>query len=410
MTEVKFLKSTATVYTPDVKSDNNPVILPNEPIRDYSVFVRPTDDKKAVELGDEVVREMAENFISDFERSEEYCKLHGESDPDTMVHVSTFVIIDGTIYMTYYASTGANEETPDKQGARLAFCPLDNPKDMTVVELQHAGDMLDGVKITCVYDTILMYDGGDNIHLLWTASPEGNYYRFYATFNIKSKTVSPIRANRFKVGEITNDFSISGMKAALEYNNIPYKTMFADIGIMQKISTRIENGEKWYYTGAYSGNFNCIIKSRDFITWEYVSTPDFINLSVWENSVYVLGDKCYYFVRQQESGQAFLTTYDLEKKVWEKPALVADSSSRADFVYFENELYLVHSPKNREGFGIIKINPDDITDIKVIFVADLKSSCFYPFVKVYGNDAYISYTVERKHIRLTKFDFKKYLK
>ena len=410
MTTVKFEKSVSGVYTPDIKNDNKAIILPNEPIRDYSVFIRPTDYKDAVELGDKVVEEIKANIISDFERSEEYCKKHGEEKPDLMVHVSTFVIIDGVIYMTYYASTGAAEETPDNQGARLAFCPIDNVEDMTIVELQHAGDILDGVKITCVYDTILMYDGGDEIYLLWTASPEGNYYRFYATFNIKTKTVSPIRANRFKVGDVVNDFSISGMKAALEYNNVPYKTMFADIGIMQKISTHIENGEKWYYTGAYSGNFNCIIKSRDFVTWEYVSTPDFINLSVWENSVYVVGDKCYYFVRQQESGQAFLTTYDLEKKVWEKPALVADSSSRADFVMYKDELYLVHSPKNREGFGIVKVNTEDITDIKPIIVADMKSSCFYPFVRIYGDEAYISYTINRKHIRLSKFDFKKIIK
>ena len=39
--------------------------------------------------------------------------------------------------------------------------------------------------------------------------------------------------------------------------------MFSDIGIMQKLTTRTENGETWYYTGAYSGYFNCIIKSRD---------------------------------------------------------------------------------------------------------------------------------------------------
>ncbi len=397
------------VYTPDIKNDNKEVIIPTEPIREYTTFLRPTDNKEAVALGDKCVEEITKNIIADFERTESYCKKHGEENPDLMVHVSTFVIIDGIVYMTYYASTGHAEETPDNQSARLAYCPVDNVEDMTIIEIQKAGDTLDGVKITCVYDTILMHDGGDEIYILWTASPEDNYYRFYRTFNIKTKTLSDIKANRFKVGEITNDFSITGMKAALAYNNIPFKAMWTDIGIMQKLSSRIENGEKWYYTGAYSGNFNCIIKSRDFITWEYVSAPDFINLSVWENATYVWGDKVYYFVRQQESGQGFLTTYDLINKCWETPTLIADSSSRSDFVIYNNELYLIHSPKNREGFGIVKVDTNDIKNVKTVFVADMKSSCFYPFVRLYGDDAYISYTIDRKHIRLSKFNFKNYI-
>ena len=398
-----------SVYTPDIKTNNEERIISSEPIKSYTTFLRPTDDKQAVALGEKIAEEIKNNHIADFERSEEYCKLHGESDPDLMVHVSTFIIIDGIIYMTYYASTGFAEETPSHQSARLAFCPVDNVNDMTIVEIQKAGDVLDGVKITCVYDTILMYGGGDEIYILWTASPEGNYYRFFRTFNIKTKKLSDIKANRFKVGEIVNDFSITGMKSALSSNGIAFKSMWSDIGIMQKLSSRTENGETWYYTGAYSGNFNCIIKSRDFITWEYVSAPDFINLSVWENATYVLEDKVYYFVRQQESGQGFLTVYDLEAEGWTTPTLIADSSSRADFVLYNKKLYLIHSPKNREGFGITLVDVNDISKVEAVAVVDMKSSCFYPFVRIYGEDMYISYTVDRKHIRLSKFNIKDYV-
>lgn len=38
--------------------------------------------------------------------------------------------------------------------------------------------------------------------------------------------------------------------------------MYSDIGIMQKISSRTENGEVYYYTGAYSGDHTFIIKAR----------------------------------------------------------------------------------------------------------------------------------------------------
>ena len=53
------------------------------------------------------------------------------------------------------------------------------------------------------------------------------------------------------------------------------------------------------------------------------------------------------------------------------------------------------------------MNTKDIGDVKAIAVIDMKSSCFYPFVKVFDEEAYVSYTVDRKHIRLSKFNLKK---
>ena len=55
-------------------------------------------------------------------------------------------------------------------------------------------------------------------------------------------------------------------------------------------------------------DFTAIIKSKDLVTWEYVSQPDFINDSKWENATYVLGDKVFYFVRQLDNNKSgFLT-------------------------------------------------------------------------------------------------------
>ena len=397
------------IYAPDFYTENEPKITPTLPIQNYAGMIRPQKDMKARELGDKCVQEVIQNKIADFERNEAYCARHGEDAPDLMVHVSTFIILNGMIYMTYYANTGNEREDPHFQMSRLAFCPENDPEDITIVNLQHAGDMLDGREVDCVYDTILMYGGGDELYLLWTASPGGNYFRLYCTFNIVTNTLGPILPNRFKVGDVTNDFSMSGMQAALTANGIPYKEMWSDIGIMQKLSTRVENGETYYYSGAYSGNFNCIIKSKDFITWEYVSTPDFINNSVWENATYVLGDKCYYFVRQQECEQGFLTCYDIANDTWAQPVLISDTQSRSDFIWYQNELYLFHAPINREGFGMIRINRDELAKSEVIFVADMKDSLFYPYFSVYGDDAYISYTIARKHIRLSKFNLQNYV-
>lgn len=399
-----------SIFTPDVHTTRPDTVLPSAPVTQYARFIRPSDDADAKALGDLCAQEVKANVIGDFEKSEAYCRTHPGETPDRMVHVSTFVILDGVVYMTYYANAENADEDPSKHAARLAYRPFDDPKGLTVLELQKVGDMLEGKRVDLLYDTILLHKGGNELYILWTAAIEGNYYRLYCVYDIAAKTVGPIRINRFRVGEVTGDFSTTGMISALAENGITRRTMFSDIGIMQKLTAREEDGETYYYTGAYSGNDNCIIKSRDLVTWEYVAAPDFVNNSLWENAVYVLGDRCYYFVRQQECTQGFLTCYDLKKKTWATPILIADSQSRSDFIFYHGQLYLIHSPVNREGFGIVRVDTEDIVHSEVVLVADMKESLFYPYTLVYGDDAYISYTVGRRHIRLSRFDLKKYLR
>ena len=220
-----------------------------------------------------------------------------------------------------------------------------------------------------------------------------------------------IGVNRFKVGDTVNNLSVSGIKSALAANNIPCKRMYSDIGIMQKQSYRMENGTNYCYSGLYSGDFTCIIKSCDLITWEYISQPDFTNDSRWENATYVLDNKVYYFVRQQDANKyGFLTVYDLDSKSWETPIEIEDCQSRGDMILYKGELYLFHAPIDREHIGIVKINTEDITKSEIVLQAKMHTSCFYPFVQYFGeNELAMSYTVERKHIRMGKFDLDKYL-
>jgi hypothetical protein len=187
--------------------------------------------------------------------------------------------------------------------------------------------------------------------------------------------------------------------------------MFSDIGIMQKLSSRTENGETYYYSGTYSGDFTAIIKSKDLITWEYVSQPDFINDSKWENATYVLGDKVYYFVRQQDTNKCgFLTAYNLLTNTWDRPVEIEDCQSRGDFIYYKDNLYLFHAPIDREHIGVVKIDTENIANSHIVLQAKMHTSCFYPFIQYYKDgELAMSYTVARKHIRLAKFTLSKYL-
>ena len=372
-------------------------------IEDYAakIDVQPelTGRKNAIDFANEI----NSNFIADFENSQ----------TDKMCHVSTFCYCGGKIYASYYASVDDGDENPNFQKARLAYCNEDDLDNKTILDIMSVGDIVDGKKVTGVYDTILMKKDDDDeyIYVLWTASIENRYYRLYRTFNMKTETLGEIRVNRFKVGDITNDFCDRGIKNALTANGKGFKYTFADIGIMQKLSSRLENGKTYYYSGTYSGDFTCIIKSEDLITWEYVAQPDFINDSKWENATYVLGDKVYYFVRQQDTNKCgFLTAYNLLTSTWDRPVEIEDCQSRGDFILYDNKLYLFHAPIDRQHIGIVQVDTDDIANSRILLQAKMHTSCFYPFVQYFdGQELAMSYTIARRHIRLAKFTLSQYL-
>lgn len=375
-------------------------VTPGAPIENAARTISCEASEKAIKNGEDFSAEIAERFVSDFEK-----------DGDKMAHVSTFLVVGDTVYMTYYANTKEPSEDPKNQTVRFVYAPLNDINNKTYIDLQTTGDKVGEKIIDKVYDTIVMQKDETTLYILWTARVEENYYRFYCPFDVVTKTLGEIGVNRFKVGDVVNDLSVSGIKSALAENEIPCKKMYSDIGIMQKQSYRVENGVKYCYSGLYSGDFVCIVKSCDLITWEYVSQPDFINDSKWENATYVLGDRVYCFIRQQDTNKCgFLTAYDLLTNTWDSPVEIEDCQSRADFIVYRNNLYLFHAPIDREHIGVVRIDTDDLTKSEVMLQAKMQTSCFYPFVQYYGDgELAMSYTVERKHIRLARFDLGRYI-
>lgn len=386
-------------FMPDFFTSKKPKITEDGVIKENKAIISDNVPDEVKKIGKEFADEISDNFISDFKKS-----------GDLMVHVSSYAVIDGIIYMTYYANTKTKDEDPHYHTARLVYCPANDTDNKTYIDLQSAKDDCYGKKVEAVYDTILMHKDEDTLYLMWTANLSGDYYRLYRTYTISSKKLSDVKINKFKVDSICADWNIHNMQAVFAEKEIEYKKMYTDIGIMQKISAREENGVIYYYTGAYCGDFNCIIKSRDLEEWEYVAQPDFLNQSKWENAVYVYDDKCFYFVRQQnESPYGFLTYFDLNKKTWETPVLISDCQSRSDFIMYKDNLYLFHAPIDREHIGVVHIDTEKIENSKEILQAHMKESCFYPFIQ-YGKDQlYMSYTSNRMHINLSKFNAEKYL-
>ena len=402
------------IFSANVPQNNTPKIYGIVEVTDYAAKIEAdtalNDEEKAKAFAEEI----RTNQIGNFEKS----------GVDKMCHVSTFAYAKGNIYVTYYANCVSSAEAPEYQVARLAYASESTPNDKKIIDIMQVGDTLCGKRVTGVYDTILMQreDEPDLLYILWTASIDEQYYRLYRTFDMNTETLGEIGVNRFKVRDTVNDFSSSGMMGALAANNIGYKVFFSDIGIMQKLSTRVENGVTYYYTGSYSGNFTCIIKSRDLITWEYVAQPNeganntgFENATKWENAVYVLHDKVYYFVRQYDPGAVggsaygILTSYDLLSGEWAKPVLVGDCQSRSDFILYDGNLYLFYAPTDRNHIGILKINTENLAESEGVLQANMNGSCFYPFVQYNSNgELCMSYTDNRLHITLASFTLRRY--
>ena len=404
------MEETRCVFMPDCKTDAAVITIPGERIAAPAAVLE-TDVADVVRRrGDRFADEIRDCFFANFEKTEAAVNAGRADVVDRMVHVSTFLHIGGTVYMTYYANTQTAAEDPNFQTARIVFCPDDRPDEMTYCDVQSVGDICGGKRVNMVYDTILAQRDAHTLLVLWTAKVGDTYYRLCRPFDLDTHTLGDIRVNRFRVGNVENDFSTTGITSALAANGIGIKTMYSDIGIMQKFTSRIEGGKRYYYTGTYSGDFNCIIKSRDFVTREYVSQPDFPNLSKWENAVYLLDDICYYFVRQHdETPYGFLTSYDLRTGTWATPVLIGDCQSRGDFIFFAGSLYLFHAPIDREHIGIVRINTQNLAESEIIVQAKMHSSCFYPFVQYYDDTSLaMSYTVARQHIRLAQFSLEAY--
>ena len=136
--------SSRSIFTPDFATDKKVNIIDGGEILEYREPIIKDISPEMTEKGDRFAREIKDRFVADFENT----------NTDKMVHVSTFAEIDGVIYMTYYANCQEAKESPDNQVARLAYCPVDNTKDLTILDVQAVGDDCYGERVNMVYDTI----------------------------------------------------------------------------------------------------------------------------------------------------------------------------------------------------------------------------------------------------------------
>lgn len=180
-------KMNKQIFTDDIKTDKELIISKFALITNVARTITADVDSTAVEKGERFAKEITDSFLSDFEKV-----------GDKMAHVSTFRVIDGIVYMTYYANTKEPSENPENQTARLVFAPIDDLDSKTFIDIQTTGDKVGDKTIDMVYDTILMQKDKNTIFIMWTARiTEGNYYRFYCPFDVNKKKLGNIGVDKF---------------------------------------------------------------------------------------------------------------------------------------------------------------------------------------------------------------------
>ena len=368
----------------DVRSFNNVEILQDIEEDVISSFIN------GIKFGEEL-----KNHIVDFAKAD-----------DTLVHVSSFVIVDNVVYCVFSASKDTAVEDATKYTSRLQYCDLDNPDKITHIDLCSVGDTFNGETVTAVCDSAI-FQKNQRTLCIWHTLKTKEYQMVYYTFDTITKELSDRQLCTFGCGNMKKDFSISGMESVLDSIGVEHKFSNTDICLMQKITSYKTEDDIYYYTGLGLLNFCSVIRTKDFINWEYVSKPPFLHNQFWEPICYVKNDVLYYYCRQDHRSDrcGFLCTYNLKSNIWGYPVKISDCQSRADFFEYENTLYLLHAPKDRDHLCIKRVDERNLSLTNSVQCAKIPDY-FYPFVRVYNEKLYISFTKTRKHIYLSQFTLK----
>ena len=112
------------MFKNDFNTQKELVITQGAPIENINRKITAEVSDEALEKGAAFSNEIAERFVSDFEKQ-----------GDKMAHVSTFKVIGGTIYMTYYANPKEPSEGPKNQTARFVYANINDLDNKIFIDL-----------------------------------------------------------------------------------------------------------------------------------------------------------------------------------------------------------------------------------------------------------------------------------
>lgn len=324
---------------------------------------------------------------------------------DNFAHTPAFVIDNDIVYSIFMVNKIGANETESEMEIRFQTFPLSDPANITYYDVCKIGDTKLGKSVVKNYDSVL-FKKGNLIYLLWNSelAGDGFYTMLYQTFNITTLEMSSVQTTNFKVGSTTKTLSGAGINSAFSTEGVPAPVFSRHIVLMPKVSERVEGGVTYYYAAiGATGRLSMIVKTSDFVTWEYVAQPTFENTAQYEPAVWVIGDIVYYYSRQYDSSAGVLSKYDIVSKTWDSPIFIDEAQSRSEFLLYARRLYLIYAPKDRNHIGIIRINTARLEDSYVVQVANVSGIYGYPTAYEYAGKLYMLFSDNKKKIYISEF-------
>lgn len=284
-------------------------------------------------------------------------------DGDNFGHVAAMCFDEnGYCYVTYYTSVepGIMEEGQGKLSVRLVRFKIDTPKEQEAFWVAKYGETytIDDISILCndTFDPCIAYKEGKVYCYVDVKIDSDSYFTTCVRiFDVASGDFSDFKKCRFKANDDVIDFVPSEINKLIGDNIINGPAAIHPIFNLY---------EEQYYTSVLSmSSKGCIIKTTDFVTFEYVSHPtiEYSDKHYAEAALYINGNIGYYAARTKEKFVRVLT-YNLLDGTWKHLIDLCDCMTRPTFVQ-------VSSP---DGFHIVT-SPSDRGTLNFFFVTEAGS-------------------------------------
>lgn len=203
-------------------------------------------------------------------------------------------------------------------------------------------------------------------------------------------------------------------KCYLVYNGISYlfdisnvKKIYSELGICEKetsvniVSDFVKYGEFWYNTviGEDGPSYGMLIRTTDFITYEYV---DYLPFNKWGGDEAMLALKGHelYIACRQTYGVPFMlyAKYNLQYGYWMKYSKVPTSNSRPYMWLFGNKMYTLYPTTDARDVWQLAREADTNYGDNIHFedLATLNFRGDYPCVYVDGNIWYYAVAINQR--------------
>lgn len=324
-------------------------------------------------------------------------------------HVASFVNKSDKIYYAYYCNYIAAREQVTEQTARFGIYDK-TLQTKSIVDVMGVGDTFGDYSVTKLSDIVVLedQDNPDKLHLLWTcALNDGSsevWSVLHAPYTISTNTIGTAEICTLSGGGFTGNFDYNGLVGLFAEVGLPEGVSVPNntIQVMPKVTYRVENSQKVYYTGIGCFELCFAAKTTDFVNWEFVAIPSFKYSAQYEPATYLVGNKLMWFCRQIASKNfGALSYYDLTTNKWADPVYVQDCQSRPDWFNNKGTLYLVHAPIDRNHIAFESVPNTSAIQKMFGYFSFYLESVFYPFVQVDSPDnIYMVATHSRRQIYL----------